>query len=80
MLARSQVATTAILLVRVTGFRPSILFVLTLSVMTSPLAMTLVVRVYLALYAFSPNTVPAFNLAMVISLGLFFCSLVLTAY
>lgn len=44
--------------------------------MTSPLAMTLVVRVHLAMYALSPNTAPAFNLAMVTSLGLFiFCSL-----
>jgi hypothetical protein len=43
--------------------------------MTSSPAMTLVLRVHLALYALSPNTAPAFNLAMVISLGLFFCSL-----
>jgi hypothetical protein len=40
-----------------------------LSAMTSPLAMTLVVRVHLAMYALSPNTAPAFNLAMVTSLG-----------
>jgi hypothetical protein len=44
----------------------------TLSAMTSPLAMTLVVRAHLSIYALSPNTAPAFNLAMVTSLGLFF--------
>ena len=57
---------------RVTGLRQSILFVSNLSAMTSPPAMTLVVRVHFAMYALSPNTAPAFNLAMVTSLGFFF--------